>query len=143
MANTISITNEVIKNTAMTALGSILAPITAFSSDFSPDSNEPGNSVAVGLVSVPASGFIWGGDYTANSDGTIAKISVPLTHYYKSFKITDAENTASSVAKLENLVEANAKALGRNILTNCLAHVTTGNYGPAAVVTVGASGFSF
>lgn len=143
MSNTISVTNEVIKNKVITALGSILAPISAFSSDFSPDTNEHGNSIGVGLVAVSASGQIFNGDYTAGSDGTISKVSVPLTHYYKSFKITDSEATASNVAKLENLVEANALALGRNIMTNVFSNITTGNFGPAATVSVGASGFSF
>lgn len=129
MANTIYST-DIFLDATMTAFSKRLAPLKAFSTDFEADQGQAGSTISAGLVSAATAGGEFVGDYEIG-DNVIGKVEVTLKHLFQPFEISMSDANKSSVAKLENLAEANAGALADSIFQVALAPVTVANYGAA------------
>lgn len=126
MANTIY-SEDIFLDATINAFVKKLAPLKAFSTDFSVDKSMKGTTVSVGLVSAPATGAEFAGDYETGSN-TITQKQVTLKHYFKSFEIGMTDANKASVSKLENLAEVNAGALANSIFNEVLSVVVAANF---------------
>lgn len=126
MANTIY-NEDIFLDATINAFTKTLAPLNSFSTDFAVDPSKKGTTVSVGLVSAPAAGAEFAGDYETGNN-TITQVEVGLKHFFKSFEIGMTDNNKASVSKLTNLAEVNASALANSIFTEIFAVALSTNY---------------
>lgn len=111
-----------------------LAPLRAFSTDFSEDAKQPGEAVLVPLISADAAGN-WN-DTTNNfsqAAATLGDRNVPLTsRKIAGFAITQAQMANFNKAWWEGKAELNSASIADAILSDVAALVTPANYGDAA-----------
>jgi hypothetical protein len=140
MANTISsdLGPGIVTATALNTVNAKLAPLTAFTSDFSTDEIRP-----LSVVNVPVVSSVEATQENPTSFNTtttvIGDAKVTVYHLSNSFGLTNTQLQQGH--RIEQQVEKAASALSTNILQRVFALVTTGNYG-AADLTTGSSAFT-
>lgn len=144
MSNTLTNTqNQIIADAAVREFNTLINPLRAFSTDYSPAPTEKGKKVTVPVFpSHTAAAFA--GDYSG-PDGAVTGVDVTLDqHYFVSRHITDKEAAESSVNYLDNFGRQNGAAVARSVLANLFALVTAANFGNAAgdKLVVAAASFS-
>jgi hypothetical protein len=132
-----SIVSEIVGATTIDILTKQLAPFSAFATDCGDGISESGGTVVVAGVN-PASttGATFAGSYATGADSDVDKISVSLTHYFKSFYLTDAEVTNSSANRLVNLVASASNAFGGFLMSELTKVITSSNYGSETSTTL-------
>lgn len=139
MANTLSssVVLDALSEQVITTLGNRLAPLRAFSRDFSA---EPMNQGANVQVKKYTTGSAIQTDPTnfETGDTTATNVNVLLKHYSKSFHLTSSEINKSW--KLMNAVDINAQIVANKIIDVALAPVTATNF--ATNVTIAQASFS-
>jgi len=143
MANTITgLNDDIISQAGLEAFTAGLAPLKAFSTDFSGEAGRKGESVSVPLVSSATAGTFAGNLETG--DSTLAQVEVTLASQpvFSAFHITDTESTKSSVAQLERLAKQHAQAVAQSVVVDVMGEITQANYGNVAA-TVTAANFDY
>ena len=145
MPNTLANINDV--KVAQAALQPFLQsvwPVTAFSTNFSAEAADKGDTVRVPIVGAPTGSSNFAGDYTSGAAGTITSIPVVLNrHKYKTVSVTPKEAANTSVPVLENLITGAAQQLAIDVLNDILAAVTVANYGAAPTPLAGLAEANF
>ena len=141
MANTFdaALVGSTISSKMLTALGSRLAPLSLFSTDFSSEVKKPKETLLVGLVTAGSTTVVNPTDFSVIGGATVGKAPVILDHIYQPFGLSNAD--IQNGFKLEQLVQANVDAFADKIWALITANVTTGNFG-AATVTAADSAFT-
>ena len=139
MANTLTNINDVkVAQAALQPFMQGLWPITAFSTNFSAEAADKGDTIRVPLVGAPTGSSDFAGDYTTGAAGTITSTPVVLNkHKYKTVSITAKEAANSSVAILEQLIVGAAQQLALDVMNDILSNVTVANYGAAPTALSG------
>lgn len=134
MANTIdtALIVDSVSSTAVTVLGKRLAPLRAFSKDFSSDVKRAGDVVQVKLATAGSTTLVNPTSFDSVGASTLDNSAVTLEHIYQPFGLeyTDIKNGI----KLEDIMKANLNAFAAKIWDKVTAHVTVANFG-AAVAT--------
>lgn len=120
--------DDIIAEAAIESFTAELAPLLAFSTDFSSESAKKGASVE---VAIPAN--ITAGDtqnaYETEDSGELGSVNVPLTGYAKAtVGITDAQFANSSSARLEKFARQQAKAVARKVIADAWALILNATY---------------
>jgi len=129
MPTTISSTlnDEIISQKALEAFTAELAPLNAFSTDFSSEFAGKGTAIQVPLLS-SLSATTTENDYETDS-GSAGYVTVPLDKYQKStVGLTDKQFASSSAATLELFAAQQAKAVARAVLLDVLSLVLNANF---------------
>lgn len=138
MANTIDsdLLIDTLSNQAATYLGDVLAPLSAFSTDFSTDELVQTKSVQVPLVT--------GGSTTLTNptnfesgDSATSNIPVTVNHYSQAFHVTSAQYNQR--IRIEMLARANLQSLGTKIASVISALVLAANFTGTAETVAQAS----
>lgn len=132
MANTFdsALVVDVLRDTAITVLQSRLAPLNAFSQDFSADTIAPRRTVQVpiatagGTTQTNASNF-------ESGDSTLDNVAVQVNQYTNSFALTNTE--INQGFRIENIAKINLHQLANKIIDVAFAPITTTNFGAAVV----------
>ncbi|HPA19524.1 MAG TPA: P22 phage major capsid protein family protein [Verrucomicrobiae bacterium] len=145
MPNTLTNLKDIrVAQTALPAFTDELLPFGAFSTNFSPDAAEKGDTVRVPLVGAPSKSGEFAGDYTANSDSAVASVPVTLSrHFFKTVHVTARELAETAFGVLEPLAEAAARQLALDVLLDVFSVVTAANYGAPAVPAIGPTAFDY
>lgn len=123
-----SLSDAIITKKAIEAFTAELAPLGAFSTDFSDETAAKGS-----VVNVPIPANITAGTtenaYETEDSGSLGVASVPLTGYAKAtVGITDKQFMNSSAARLENFAVQQAKAVARKIIADAWALIINATY---------------
>lgn len=145
MANTITDLKDVrVSQAALLPWQSTLLPITAFSTNFSPEPADKLDTVKVPVIGTPGESSDFAGDYTANSDSEAHSVPVTLNrHKYKTVHLSAKEAASTSLPLLEKLVTTAAQQLATDVLTDILSCVTAENFGSPAIPAIAADDFSY
>lgn len=131
MSNTLGGWNQtVIAQEGFSAFKQALAPIMAFSTDFSHEALKKGTQVTTRVITAMSAGD-WAGSYETG-DTTTTAVDVSLNqHKFRSFHLTDLERTKSPADMgtwLKMSSEA-AYAVGRSVVDYVLGLLVSGTYG--------------
>jgi hypothetical protein len=139
MANTLSssVVLDSLADQVITTLGNRLAPLSAFSRDFSATPMNQQTSVQVKKYTT-ASAIQTNPTSFETGDTTATNVNVFVNHYSKSFTLTSEELNRSW--KLMNAVDINAQIVANKIIDVALAPVTATNF--ATNVTIAQASFS-
>jgi hypothetical protein len=132
MANTFdsALVTDSLRDVAITVLQSRLAPLNAFSQDFSADPLKPRATVQVpiatagGTTQTNASNF-------ESGDSTLDNVAVSVSQYSNSFHLTNDQ--INSGHRLEKIAKINLHQLANKIIDVALAPVTAANFGAATI----------
>jgi hypothetical protein len=123
-----SLNDSIIAAKAIQAFNAELAPLRAFSTDFSDETAAKGASVQVAIPANITAGTTENA-YETEDTASLGVATVPLSSYAKAtVGITDKQFMNSSAAKLENFAVQQAKAVARKIITDALALVINATY---------------
>lgn len=133
MPNTLTNINDVrVAQAALQPFMQGVWPISAFSTNFSAEAADRGDTIRVPIVGAPTASSDFTGDYTTGAAGTITSTPVTLNrHKYKTVSVTAKEQSNTSVQVLENLIVGAAQQLAIDVLNDILSNVTAANYGAA------------
>lgn len=133
MATYTNLDNEIFAQSALEGFVKILAPLRAFSTNFSASPGTKGASVLVPVVSnLTATTF--GGSY-AVCNGTKTVVTVSLTgHKFIAVGQGDLDAANSSAASLESFGRQQGAALATLVMQDILSLVTTANFSLATAV---------
>lgn len=142
MANTIDsgLNGVVVSQRILDAFMGYMAPLTSFTTDFSPDPANHYDYVNVSAFSAAtaATTKAIGSVYTIQ-DQTLTKVQVQLSvHAYVSWYVDDVERAKSSALQMQNFYNQKAYALAKYIFQAVLANVTLANFSTAAYAGPGA-----
>ncbi len=145
MANTLTNVKDIkVAQKALMPFMSNLLPVTAFSTDFSPQPADKLDTVRVPLVGAPTTSSDFAGDYSANADSTVTVAPVTLNrHKYKTVHVTARESAETSLNALEALVEAAAQQLAQDVLVDIFSCITAANFGAPGIVALPATDFNY
>lgn len=133
MANT-TFNKEYFSAVALKALAPVLAPLTAFSRDFSYDPAEKGTVINVPLVgSIGAPVEITTDNDAGQRDTSITLCPATLKHYQVSIAITREEAEGNKINNFETHIQALSASVGKKIQALALAPVTAANFGAAVI----------
>lgn len=132
MANTFdsALVTDSLRDVAITVLQSRLAPLSAFSQDFSADPLKPRATVQVPIATA-------GGTTQTNAtnfesgDSTLDNVAVSVSQYSNSFHITNDQINGGH--RLEKIAKINLHQLANKIIDVALAPVTVANFGAATI----------
>lgn len=132
MANTFdsALVTDSLRDVAITVLQSRLAPLNAFSQDFSADPLKPRATVQVpiatagGTTQTNASNF-------ESGDSTLDNVAVSVSQYSNSFHLTNDQINGGH--RLEKIAKINLHQLANKIIDVALAPVTAANFGAATI----------
>lgn len=132
MANTFAsdLVVDSLRDAAITTLSSRLAPLNAFSRDFSADQLRPRAVVQVPIASAGASVQTNATNFESG-DSTLTNAAVSVSQYTASFALSNAE--INQGFRIEQLAAKNLRQLANKIIDVALAPVTTANFGSAVV----------
>jgi len=132
MANTFAsdLVVDSLRDAAITTLSSRLAPLNAFSRDFSADQLRPRAVVQVPIASAGASVQTNATNFESG-DSTLTNAAVSVSQYTASFALSNAE--INQGFRIEQLAAKNLRQLANKIIDVALAPVTTTNFGSAVV----------
>jgi hypothetical protein len=143
MSNTLTNVKDIkVAQRALMPFMSNLLPVTAFSTDFSPQPADKLDTVRVPLVGAPSTSSDFAGDYSANADSTVTVVPVTLNrHKYKTVHVTARESAETSLNALEALVEAAAQQLAQDVLVDIFSCITLANFGAPGIAALAATAF--
>jgi hypothetical protein len=126
----------------VTKLQNILAPLAAFTRQFSADPMKPKATGVLKFVSTTTSSTNNGKNLTAFEDGdsTVSACEIAVDQYTRPFNISNAD--LQNGLRLEDLVDINVAKFGDIIMPVVLAPVTAANF-PAQPVVSAAGAFGF
>lgn len=144
MANTIAGSNiAAISRAGFEAFKDMLAPISAFSTNFSDEVRQPSESVATRIFpSNSAASF--SSDYTDSPDNVLTGVTVTLNqNRFTNFHITDTEQSKTPVDLMAGFAREAGYGLAKDIIDYTLGLVLAATYGDTAndKVTVSAAAF--
>ncbi len=145
MSNTLTNVKDIkVAQRALMPFMSNLLPVTAFSTDFSPQPADKLDTVRVPLVGAPSTSSDFAGDYSANADSTVTVVPVTLNrHKYKTVHVTARESAETALNALEALVEAAAQQLAQDVLVDIFSCITLANFGAPGIAALGATAFDY
>jgi hypothetical protein len=145
MSNTLTNVKDIkVAQRALMPFMSNLLPVTAFSTDFSPQPADKLDTVRVPLVGAPSESSDFAGDYSANADSTVTVVPVTLNrHKYKTVHVTARESAETSLNALEALVEAAAQQLAQDVLVDIFSCITLANFGAPGIAALAATAFDY
>ena len=137
MSNTLSssLVLDTLSDQLITTLGNILAPLNAFSRDFSTDQMRQGASVQVRKATA-SSAIQTDPTNFETGDTTLTNVNVLVSHYSKSFTLTSKEYNQGF--RLTQLADFNAQVIANKLIDVSLAPVTSTNF-PTNVTVAQAS----
>lgn len=128
-----------IANMALEAFANKLAPLSAFSTDYSDEVAEQGDGVTVKYIPAAAAAQTFNGTVTVQ-DSTMSKKTVTLgAPVYVTWHLSDTDRLNSAV-DIRDFAIQKGNTLGDAVVSAILANVTATNYG-AAAFTGDATGF--
>ena len=134
MANTIdtALIVDSVSSQAVSVLGKRLAPLAAFSKDFSADVKRPGDVVQVKLATAGSTTLVNPTSFDSVGGSTLDNSAVTLEHIYQPFGLeySDIKNGI----RLEDIMRVNLNAFAAKIWDKFTANITVANFG-AAVAT--------
>jgi hypothetical protein len=139
MANSISSTDITI-STAIEVLGSMLAPLGAFSKNFANEYAGRGTTVKVPIVKSSATARDYSATgsnagYEVGADSDVSTVNIAVTEVIKPFYLSDNELYKSPV-NLQNYIQANANAFAKFLLEKVKTEIET-NGGTATATKAG------
>ena len=145
MANTITDLKDVrISQAALMPWMTELLPLTAFSTNFSPDAADKLDTIKVPVIGMPSASSDYEDDYTANSDSEASSVPVVLNrHKYKTVHLTAKEAATTAIPLLEKLVTTAAQQLAIDVMTDIFSCITAANYGSPAIPALPAEEFNY
>jgi len=145
MANTLTDVKDIkVAQAALKPFRAALTPISAFSTNFSPEPADKLDTVRVPVVGAASASSDFAGDYTANADSTVSVIPVQLNrHKFKTVHVTAREAAETALNILETLVASAVKQLAQDVLQDIFSEITAANYGAPAIPAVAASAFDY
>jgi hypothetical protein len=145
MPNTLSssLLVSIVEERAITVLQNRLAPLMAFSNNFSRNGIDvqragagPLATIQVPVATAAATTIVNGTNFEAGNS-TVTNKPISVSQYTQAFHITNAH--LQSGHKLEYMVDINAHALADKLLDVCMALETVATYGTAAVTSSAAN----
>ena len=132
MANTFdaALVTDSLRDAAITTLHSRLAPLSAFSRDFSADQLRPLATVQVPIATAGSTTQTNATNFESG-DSTLDNVAVSVSQYSNSFHITNAQLNGGH--RLERLAKINASYLANKIIDIAFAPITTANFGAAVI----------
>jgi len=132
MANTFdaALVTDSLRDAAITTLQSRLAPLSAFSRDFSADQLRPLATVQVPIATAGSTTQTNATNFESG-DSTLDNVAVSVSQYSNSFHITNAQLNGGH--RLERLAKINASYLANKIIDIAFAPITTANFGAAVI----------
>ena len=145
MANTITDLKDVrISQNALLPWMETLLPLSAFSTNFSPDAADKLDTVKVPVIGAPSASSDYAGDYTANADSEASSVAVTLDrHKYKTVHLTAKEAATTSIPLLEKLVQTAAQQLAIDVMSDIFTSITAANFGTPAIPAIAAEDFGY
>ena len=145
MANTITDLKDVrISQNALLPWMETLLPLSAFSTNFSPDAADKLDTVKVPVIGAPSASSDYAGDYTANADSEASSVAVTLDrHKYKTVHLTAKEAATTSIPLLEKLVTTAAQQLAIDVMSDIFTSITAANFGSPAIPAIAAEDFGY
>ena len=145
MANTITDLKDVrISQNALLPWMETLLPLSAFSTNFSPDAADKLDTVKVPVIGAPSASSDYAGDYTANADSDASSVAVTLDrHKYKTVHLTAKEAATTSIPLLEKLVTTAAQQLAIDVMSDIFTSITAANFGTPAIPAISAEDFGY
>jgi len=134
MAAYTNLDDEIFSRNALEGFVSTLAPLRAWSRNFSPDRAQAGNDVLVPLI-----GSLTATTFSAYNicDGTKTVVTVSINkHKHIAVGQNDLSAAGSSMSNLEDFSFQQGAALGLLVFQDIFSLVTTGNYSLATAVSV-------
>ena len=133
-----NLVSDIIAEKVIEAFTAELAPLSAFSTDFSPEAEKVGATVDVAIpANITAS--TTQNAYETEDSGELGNCRVPLTGYAKAtVGITDAQAANSPSAKLEKFANQQAKAVARKIIVDAWALILNATYAQKVTKALGA-----
>ena len=123
-----ALNDDIITQKAIQAFVAELAPLKAFSTDFSDETEKVGATVQVPIPANITAGTTQNA-YETEDSGELGVASVPLTGYAKAtVGITDAQFANSPAARLETFAVQQAKAVARKIIVDAFALILHAAY---------------
>lgn len=136
MATYTNLNNEIFAQNALRAFVKTLAPLRAFSRNYSPSQSQKGDQVLVPLISA-LTATTFGGTYAICS-GTKTVVTVNLNrHKHVAVGQDDITAWSSSEATLEDFGYHQGRALAQLVIEDVLTLVTTANFGSVTAVAAG------
>jgi len=134
----IALNDKIFTQVALQAFVAKLAPLNAFTRDFSGDARRKGDAVLVPLISgITATTF---NQSYETGGGAITFATVSITnHRISSIDLTDVQVANSSAAVMDNLAIQAGESLARIVLTDIWSAITVANFGAAILTTAGAN----
>jgi len=135
---TIALNDKIFTQVALQAFVAKLAPLNAFTRDFSGDARRKGDAVIVPLISgITATTF--NNSYEVGGGAiTFATVNVN-NHRIASIDLTDVQVANSSAAVMDNLAIQAGESLARIVLQDIWSAITVANFGAAILTTAGAN----
>ena len=145
MANTITDLKDVrISQNALLPWMETLLPLSAFSTNFSPDAADKLDTVKVPVIGAPSASSDYAGDYTANADSEASSVAVTLDrHKFKTVHLTAKEAATTSIPLLEKLVTTAAQQLAIDVMSDIFTSITAANFGTPAIPAISAEDFGY
>ena len=139
--SSLSFNDTIFAQEALRAFTAILAPINAFSRDFSSDARGKGDAILVPQISaLTATTFNASTANYQTAGGTVTHNTVNLNqHNVISVDVTDLQFANSSAARIDAMAAQAGRALGAKVLENIFKLITTANFGAATVTTAEAN----
>src|SRR5881398_465874 len=120
MPNTLTEVKDIqVAQNALQPWMAALAPLRAFSTNFSPEPADKLDTVRVPVVGAPSQSSDFGGSYTASADSTVTVTVIPVQlnrHKFKTIHVTAREAAETALNVLETLVASAVKQLATDIL---------------------------
>ena len=138
MANTIdsALLIDVLSTKAETVLANRLAPLRAFSKDFSTDGYSQGKAIQIPIATA-GSTTVTNPSTFESGDSTLGKIAVTMNHYSQQFHVTSAQ--FNSKTRLEQLATVNLNALADKLVNVTTALMLAATYTGTAETVAAAS----
>lgn len=132
-----ALNDDIITTKAIEAFVSELAPLRAFSTDFSSETEKVGATVQVPIPANITAGTTQNA-YETEDSGALGVASVALSGYAKAtVGITDAQFANSPAARLELFAVQQAKAVARKIISDAWALIVQDNYSDKVTKALG------
>jgi len=133
MATYTNLDNEIFSQAALESFVKEMAPLTAFSTNFSADAVQKGAQVLVPLVAALTATTFAGSYAVCNGSKSVITLSINR-HRFISVGQGDLDAANSSSASLESFGHQQGRSLAQVVLEDIFSLVTTANFGLATVV---------
>lgn len=132
MANTFdsALVTDTLRDTAITVLQSRLAPLNAFTKDFSTDQLAPRKTVQVPIATAGSTTQTNATNFESG-DSTLDNVAISVSQYTNSFHLTNDQ--INQGYKIEQIAKINLHQLANKLVDVALTPVTTSNFGAAVV----------